>query len=125
MIRHPQQKLLLVLVITALTVTAPAHSYTNPKVRAVTAFVRSVTEVVLRSFARGPVGNKHPAVDNVDVVGEVYGDATRARHIRRPPYGSHAPKPSAVPSLLPKPTLSVPVQLKPSLKPQPSPAPSH
>jgi uncharacterized protein (UPF0210 family) len=40
MIRHPQQKLLLVLVITALTVTAPAHSYTNPKVRAVTAFVR-------------------------------------------------------------------------------------
>jgi uncharacterized protein (UPF0210 family) len=40
MIRHPRQKLFLVLVVTALTVTAQAQSYTRPKVRAVTAFVR-------------------------------------------------------------------------------------
>jgi uncharacterized protein (UPF0210 family) len=40
MIRHPQQKLFLVLIVTALTVTAQAQSYTRPKVRAITAFVR-------------------------------------------------------------------------------------
>jgi uncharacterized protein (UPF0210 family) len=40
MIRHPRQKLFFVLVVTALTVTAQAQSYTRPKVRAVTAFVR-------------------------------------------------------------------------------------
>src|SRR3982074_87090 len=40
MIRHPQQKLFLVLIVTALSVTAQAQSYTRPKVRAITAFVR-------------------------------------------------------------------------------------
>src|ERR1700730_10445775 len=40
MIRHPRQKLFLVFVATALTVTAQAQSHTRPKVRAITAFVR-------------------------------------------------------------------------------------
>jgi hypothetical protein len=31
-----------------------------------TAFVRTVTETVLREFARGPVGQRHPAHDNLD-----------------------------------------------------------
>jgi uncharacterized protein (UPF0210 family) len=40
MVRSPQQKLFLVLAAAVLTVTAQAQSYTRPKVRAVTAFVR-------------------------------------------------------------------------------------
>jgi uncharacterized protein len=40
MIRRPQQKLFLVLAAAVLAVTAQAQSYTRPKVRAVTAFVR-------------------------------------------------------------------------------------
>src|SRR3984893_3040938 len=40
MIRSPQQKLFLVLAAAVLAVTAQAQSYTRPKVRAVTAFVR-------------------------------------------------------------------------------------
>jgi hypothetical protein len=30
------------------------------------AFVRTVTRTIVREFAKGPVGERHPARDNVD-----------------------------------------------------------
>jgi hypothetical protein len=37
----------------------------GPLTRETTTFVREVTSNVLRAFARGPVGRRHPAHDNV------------------------------------------------------------
>ena len=43
---------------------------------AATRFVQRVTKEVLRAFAGRPVGANHPAADNVDTIGEAFGDAT-------------------------------------------------
>jgi hypothetical protein len=97
---------------------------------AATAFVQDVTKALLQGFATGPAGKLHAAVDNVDEIGEVLGDATLPRYVLNPQVRRHhiqtEPLPSGVPHRVP--TLS-PHGIKPSpvptSKPKPSPAPSH
>ncbi len=94
---------------------------------AATTFVRRVTAALLREFAAGPAGKAHAAVDNVDEVGEILGDATvgrghaptsRVRHVIET-----VPSPRVSPHSLP--TLPAPTKpsAAPTAKPHPSPAP--
>jgi hypothetical protein len=87
---------------------------------AATSFVQRVTRTLLRAFADGPAGAAHPAVDNVDQIGEVLGDATVRRYLPQQRI-KHSLRTVPVPSKLPHPAPSVPTQVKPTGVPKPKP----
>ncbi|MFL6238644.1 MAG: N,N-dimethylformamidase beta subunit family domain-containing protein [Actinomycetes bacterium] len=94
---------------------------------AATTFVRRVTAALLRAFVSGPAANAHPAVDNVDAIGEFVGDAT-SRHIYVPQPRLHyplhnLPQPTTLPLPLPSSSLHPSALPKPTSKPTGKPSP--
>ena len=86
---------------------------------AATRFVQDVTKALLRAFATGPAAKTNAAIDNLDDITEVLGDATVPRYVPKPRIRRHL-ETVPVPSLLPHPMTSVP-PIKPSAVPKPKP----